>query len=132
MIGMILGNRYEILREIGSGGMANVYLAHCRLLNRNVAVKILKSEFVNDKEFLERFNKEAQVAATISSPNIVNVYDVGHDGDIHYIVMEYVEGQTLKEYIRCCGANPGSASPRRTGCPLPASTCPAATTTGQG
>ena len=99
MIGMILGNRYEILREIGSGGMANVYLAHCRLLNRNVAVKILKNEFVNDKEFLERFNKEAQVAATISSPNIVNVYDVGHDGDIHYIVMEYVEGQTLKEYI---------------------------------
>ena len=99
MIGMILGNRYEILREIGSGGMANVYLAHCRLLNRNVAVKILKNEFVNDKEFLERFNKEAQVAATISSPNIVNVYDVGHDGDIHYIVMEYVVGQTLKEYI---------------------------------
>lgn len=103
MIGMILGNRYEILREIGSGGMANVYLAHCRLLNRNVAVKILKSEFVNDKEFLERFNKEAQVAATISSPNIVNVYDVGHDGDIHYIVMEYVEGQTLKEYIDANG-----------------------------
>ncbi|MBR5517446.1 MAG: Stk1 family PASTA domain-containing Ser/Thr kinase [Clostridia bacterium] len=103
MIGMILGNRYEILREIGSGGMANVYLAHCRLLNRNVAVKVLKSEFVNDKEFLARFNKEAQVAATISSPNIVNVYDVGHDGDIHYIVMEYVEGQTLKEYIDANG-----------------------------
>ena len=103
MIGMILGNRYEILKEIGSGGMANVYLAHCRLLNRSVAVKILKSEFVNDKEFLERFNKEAQVAATISSPNIVNVYDVGHDGDIHYIVMEYVEGQTLKEYIDANG-----------------------------
>ncbi len=103
MIGMILGNRYEILKEIGSGGMANVYLAHCRLLNRNVAVKILKSEFVNDKEFLERFNKEAQVAATISSPNIVNVYDVGHDGDIHYIVMEYVEGHTLKEYIDANG-----------------------------
>lgn len=103
MIGMILGNRYELLKEIGSGGMANVYLAHCRLLNRNVAVKILKSEFVNDKEFLERFNKEAQVAATISSPHIVNVYDVGHDGDIHYIVMEYVEGQTLKEYIDANG-----------------------------
>ena len=100
MIGMILGNRYEILREIGSGGMANVYLAHCRLLNRNVAVKILKSEFVNDKEFLERFNKEAQVAATISSPNIVNVYDVGHDGDIHYIVMEYVDGKTLKQLLK--------------------------------
>ena len=103
MIGMILGNRYEILREIGNGGMANVYLANCRLLNRRVAVKILKSEFVNDKEFLARFNKEAQVAATISSPNIVSVYDVGHDGDIHYIVMEYVEGQTLKEYIDANG-----------------------------
>ena len=103
MIGMILGNRYEILKEIGSGGMANVYLAHCRLLNRNVAVKILKNEFANDKEFLERFNKEAQAAAAISSPNIVNVYDVGHDGDIHYIVMEYVEGHTLKEYIDANG-----------------------------
>ncbi len=103
MVGMILGNRYELIKEIGSGGMAKVYLAHCRLLNRNVAVKILKSEFVNDKEFLERFNKEAQVAATISSPNIVNVYDVGHDGDIHYIVMEYVEGHTLKEYIDANG-----------------------------
>lgn len=103
MIGMILGNRYEILKEIGNGGMANVYLAHCRLLNRNVAVKILKPEFANDKEFLERFNKEAQAAAAIQSPNIVNVYDVGHDGDIHYIVMEYVEGQTLKEYIDANG-----------------------------
>ncbi len=103
MIGMILGNRYELLREIGCGGMANVYLAHCRLLNRNVAVKILKSEFANDKEFLERFNKEAQAAGAISSSNIVNVYDVGHDGDIHYIVMEYVEGQTLKEYIDANG-----------------------------
>ena len=99
MIGMILGNRYEIIKEIGSGGMANVYLAQCRLLNRPVAVKVLKNEFVNDTEFLERFNKEAQAAAAISSPNIVNVYDVGHDGDTHYIVMEYVEGQTLKEYI---------------------------------
>lgn len=103
MIGMILGNRYEILREIGSGGMANVYLAQCRLLNRQVAVKVLKNEFANDKEFLERFNKEAQAAAAISSPNIVNVYDVGHDGDIHYIVMEYVEGHTLKEYIDANG-----------------------------
>jgi len=103
MIGMILGNRYEILKEIGSGGMANVYLANCRLLNRNVAVKVLKTEFANDKEFLTRFNKEAQAAAAIASPNIVNVYDVGHDGDTHYIVMEYVEGNTLKEYIDANG-----------------------------
>lgn len=99
MIGMILGNRYEILKEIGSGGMANVYLAHCRTLNRDVAVKVLKPEFANDREFLGRFIKEAQAAAAINSPNIVNVYDVGHDGDTHYIVMEYVKGQTLKEYI---------------------------------
>ena len=99
MIGMILGNRYEIIREIGSGGMANVYLAQCRLLNRPVAVKVLKNEFVNDIEFLERFKKEAQAAAAITSQNIVSVYDVGHEGDTHYIVMEYVEGQTLKEYI---------------------------------
>lgn len=99
MIGMILANRYEILKEIGSGGMANVYLAKCRVLNRLVAIKVLKAEFANDKEFLSRFNKEAQAAAAINSPHIVNVYDVGHEGDIHYIVMEYVEGVTLKEYI---------------------------------
>ena len=99
MVGIILGNRYELIKEIGSGGMANVYLARCRMLNRYVAVKVLKTEFANDKEFLSRFNKEAQAAAAINSPNIVNVYDVGHEGDTHYIVMEYVEGQTLKEYI---------------------------------
>ena len=99
MVGMILGNRYELIKEIGSGGMANVYLARCRMLNRYVAVKVLKTEFANDKEFLSRFNKEAQAAAAINSSNIVNVYDVGHEGDTHYIVMEYVEGQTLKEYI---------------------------------
>lgn len=103
MIGMILGNRYEIIKEIGSGGMANVYLARCRVLNRYVAVKVLKPEFANDKEFLSRFNKEAQAAAAINSPNIVNVYDVGHEGDTHYIVMEYVEGKTLKEYIEING-----------------------------
>lgn len=99
MVGMILANRYEIIKEVGSGGMANVYLAKCRVLKRNVAIKVLKAEFANDKEFLSRFNKEAQAAAVINSPNIVNVYDVGHEGDIHYIVMEYVEGRTLKEYI---------------------------------
>ena len=99
MVGMILAGRYEIIKEIGSGGMANVYLARCRVLNRLVAIKVLKAEFANDSEFLSRFNKEAQAAAAINSPNIVNVYDVGHDGDIHYIVMEYVEGKTLKEYI---------------------------------
>ena len=99
MVGMILGNRYEIIKEIGTGGMSNVYLAHCRLLNRDVAVKIPKAEFASDKEFLDRFIMEAQAAAAITCPNIVGVYDVGKDNDINYIVMEYVEGQTLKEYI---------------------------------
>jgi len=99
MIGLILGNRYEIIKEIGCGGMAKVYLAHCRKLNRDVAIKIPKPEFAGDKEFLDRFIREAQSAAAISCPNIVGVYDVGRDGDINYIVMEYVEGETLKDYI---------------------------------
>jgi serine/threonine protein kinase/beta-lactam-binding protein with PASTA domain len=98
--GKILGNRYEILEEIGNGGMAHVYKAKCMLLNRFVAVKILRSEFVSDEEFLARFNAEAQAAAALSHPNIVSIYDVGREGNIEYIVMEYVEGKTLKEYIR--------------------------------
>ena len=100
MTGKILGNRYEILEEIGNGGMAHVYKAKCMLLNRFVAVKILRSEFVSDEEFLARFNAEAQAAAALSHPNIVSIYDVGREGNIEYIVMEYVEGKTLKEYIR--------------------------------
>lgn len=99
MIGKILGDRYEIIREIGSGGMANVYLAHCKLLNRNVAIKILKAEFADDPDFLKRFITEAQAAAGLSHPNIVSIYDYGREGDLRYIVMEYVEGMTLKEYI---------------------------------
>lgn len=103
MVGMILGNRYEILEEVGGGGMAKVYRARCRLLNRFVAVKVLKPELAADEDFLKRFHKEAQAAAALNSPHIVGVYDVGQDGDIHYIVMEYVEGQTLKEYIEANG-----------------------------
>lgn len=100
MIGKVLGNRYEIIEEIGNGGMAQVYKARCRLLNRFVAIKILRTEFVKDDEFLSRFNTEAQAAAALSHQNIVSIYDVGREEDIEYIVMEYVEGSTLKDYIK--------------------------------
>ncbi len=99
MIGTVLGNRYELVEKIGTGGMADVYKAKCRLLNRFVAVKILKQEYINDEEFLARFKTESQAAASLSHHNIVSIYDVGRDGDCNYIVMEFVEGITLKEYI---------------------------------
>ena len=99
MKGRILGNRYELIEKIGGGGMADVYKAKCRLLNRYVAIKILKPEFVNDQELVRRFKIEAQSAASLSHPNIVSIYDVGCEDDMHYIVMEYVDGETLKEYI---------------------------------
>ncbi len=95
----IVGNRYELLEKIGSGGMAIVYKARCRLLNRFVAIKMLRAEFNEDAEFLKRFETEAQAAASLSHPNIVSVYDVGIHNKLHYIVMEYVEGTTLKEYL---------------------------------
>ncbi len=98
-VGEFLGDRYEILEKIGSGGMADVYKARCHKLNRWVAIKVLKPEFCNDKNLVSRFKVEAQAAAGLSHPNIVNIYDVGDEGDIHYIVMELVEGITLKEYI---------------------------------
>lgn len=104
MIGTVLGNRYEIIEKIGEGGMAYVYKARCRLLNRNVAIKVLREEFVNDEEFVKKFRRESQAAASLSHPNIVNVYDVGVEEiqgrSIHYIVMEYIKGKTLKEIIR--------------------------------
>lgn len=104
MIGTVLGNRYEILSEIGSGGMAKVYKARCRYLQRIVAVKVLKDEFRGDSEFLKRFDTEAQAAASLTHPNIVQIYDVGRDNNRYYIVMEYVDGITLKEYIEQRGA----------------------------
>ena len=100
MIGKILGDRYEILEEIGNGGMAVVYKAKCRKLNRVVAIKVLKDEYKVDEEFVKKFNRESQAAASLTHPNIVSVFDVGHDDDIYYIVMELVEGITLKEYIK--------------------------------
>lgn len=99
MVGSVLSNRYELLENIGAGGMAIVYKARCRLLNRYVAVKILRPEFQEDEEFLKRFTIEAQAAASLSHPNVVSVYDVGRHGKLNFIVMECIEGITLKEYM---------------------------------
>ncbi|WP_122638328.1 Stk1 family PASTA domain-containing Ser/Thr kinase [Romboutsia sp. Marseille-P6047] len=96
----ILGNRYQIIRKIGDGGMAFVYEAKDKLLNRTVAVKVLRPEFVDDEDFLKKFKREAEAVASLSHPNIVNVYDVGEDGKVHYIVMEYIDGQNLKDIIK--------------------------------
>ena len=97
--GRLLGNRYEIIEKIGNGGMATVYKAKCHVLNRFVAVKILRDEFTTDEEFIKRFEIEAQSAASITHPNIVSVYDVGNEGNLYYIVMELIQGKTLKEII---------------------------------
>lgn len=110
MTGHTLANRYQILEEVGTGGMAVVYKARDILLDRIVAVKILHAEYGNDHEFVTRFRQEAQAAAKLSHPNIVNIYDVGKDGDIHYIVMEFVRGETLKEYIEKHGHLPINTS----------------------
>ena len=99
LIGKVLADRYEIMEEIGSGGMAVVYKAKCKLLNRFVAVKVLRPDLQNDAEFVRRFNVEAQAAASLTHPNIVSIFDVGNEDGLHYIVMEYVQGTTLKEYI---------------------------------
>ncbi len=99
MSAIIIGNRYELMEKIGSGGMAVVYKARCRLLNRFVAIKMLRPEYNEDIEFLKRFETEAQAAASLSHTNIVSVYDVGTHDKIHYIVMECAEGVTLKKYM---------------------------------
>lgn len=98
--GQLLNERYKINYVIGGGGMANVYAADDLILNRRVAIKILKLEYANDLEFIERFDREAQAATSLNHPNIVNVYDVGEEENIMYIVMELVQGMTLKEYIQ--------------------------------
>ena len=105
--GRLLGNRYELIEKIGNGGMAKVYKAKDQILNRYVAVKILRDEFTTDQEFIKRFEAEAQSAASITHPNIVSVYDVGNEGNLYYIVMELVQGKTLKEII----VEEGSALP---------------------
>ncbi len=102
-IGRMLDNRYEILEVIGQGGMAVVYKARCHLLNRNVAIKILRDDIAADEEFRVRFKKEAQAVAMLSHPNIVSIYDVSRSADIDYIVMELIEGITLKQYMKTKG-----------------------------
>ena len=98
--GSVLGDRYEIIEKIGSGGMAVVYRGKDKKLDRYVTIKVLREEFIGDEEFIERFRSEACSAARLSHPNIVRVYDVGEDGEINYIVMEYIHGDTLKTAIR--------------------------------
>lgn len=96
----VLANRYELFERVGEGGMSVVYKAKDKLLNRFVAIKILKPEFINDQKFIESFRRESQNAASMSHPNIVNIYDVGREGNIHYIVMELIEGRALSDYIK--------------------------------
>ena len=97
--GIVLGKRYEVLSKIGAGGMADVYKGKDTMLNRYVAIKVLKKEYREDENFVRKFHSEAQAAAGLLNPNIVNVYDVGEDRGLYYMVMELVEGITLKEYI---------------------------------
>ena len=99
LIGKMLNNRYEVLEKIGNGGMATVYKAKCHVLNRYVAIKILKDEFTTDSEFIRKFNTEAQSAAALAHPNIVQIYDVCSEDNLYYIVMELIQGKTLKEII---------------------------------
>ena len=99
LIGKMLNNRYEIIEKIGNGGMATVYKAKCHVLNRYVAIKILKDEFTTDSEFIKKFNTEAQSAASLTHPNIVSIYDVCNEDNLYYIVMELIQGKTLKEII---------------------------------
>jgi serine/threonine protein kinase len=103
MIGTLLLNRYELLEKIGEGGMGSVYKAKCHVLNRFVAVKILKTELNNDEDFVARFKREATSVARLSHPNIVNVHDVGAEEHINFIVMEYIDGKTLKQVIKANG-----------------------------
>jgi eukaryotic-like serine/threonine-protein kinase len=98
--GKRISGRYKILEMIGGGGMANVYLAQDMILDREVAIKMLRLDFANEEEFIKRFQREAQSATSLAHPNIVSIYDVGEEDDIYYIVMEYVDGMTLKQYIQ--------------------------------
>ncbi|MBM7571776.1 Stk1 family PASTA domain-containing Ser/Thr kinase [Aquibacillus albus] len=101
--GRLLNERYKIKKAIGGGGMANVYLARDTILERDVAIKVLRLEYANDEEFIARFHREAHSATSLSHPNIVNIYDVGEEDNIYYMVMEYVDGMTLKKYIQLYG-----------------------------
>ena len=103
MADRVLSGRYRVVRHLARGGMAEVYLAHDQLLDRRVAVKVLFPELAQDASFVERFRREARAAAGLNHPNIVSVYDFGEDGGSYYIVMEYVDGTTLRDIIRSDG-----------------------------
>lgn len=100
MEGKLLGNRYEVMEKLGGGGMAVVYKGKDILLNRAVTIKVLRDQYAHDPEFVKRFRREAQAVASLSHPNIVSIYDVGQDTNLHYLVMEYIEGRTLKDLIQ--------------------------------
>ena len=102
--GQKINDRYQIIRTIGEGGMANVYLAHDIILDRDVAVKVLRGDLAHDEKFVRRFQREAISASSLSHPNIVEMYDVGEDDGNYYIVMEYIDGKTLKNLIKRRGA----------------------------
>lgn len=104
MVGRVLGGRYALGERLGGGGTAFVYKGRDSLLNRTVAVKVLNTQLTTDEDFVAKFRREAQAAASLTNPNIVGIYDVGQDGDVYYIVMEYVEGRTLKQHITEKGA----------------------------
>ena len=99
LIGKMLNNRYEVLEKIGNGGMATVYKAKCHILNRYVAIKVLKDEFTTDSEFIKKFNSEAQSAAGLNHPNIVSVFDVCNEDNLYYIVMELIKGTEMASKV---------------------------------
>src|SRR6476661_4950880 len=105
-VGRVFANRYELRTQVGHGGMADVYLARDRLLKRRVAVKVLSPTFAADPTFVERFRREAQAAASLNHPNIVAVYDWGQEDGTSFIVMEYVNGQTLRDLVNRYGTVP--------------------------
>jgi len=106
LIGTLFDGRYRILRKLGAGGMADVYLAEDQELGRHVAVKMLHERYANDEQFVERFRREAKNAAGLSHPNIVSIYDRGDSEGTYYIAMEYIEGRTLKELLVARGPSP--------------------------
>ena len=102
--GQKINDRYEIIRSIGEGGMANVYLGFDTILDRKVAIKILRGDLSNDEKFVRRFQREALSASSLAHPNIVEMYDVGEDDGLYYIVMEYIDGLTLKQLLKKRGS----------------------------